>query len=198
MTIRLVWLYLQSRRTWAAVAILLVVAGITWLSLERSHDLGLEMFLLTVMPLVAAAVIGASTGSPFGEPERSASRSLPALRLGQLVGLLLVAGLALALANQAESGTDTAWLLVRNGAGYAGLALLGARLLGSGPAWVIPVGYGLMVSIVARLLVKETWWLWPAQDTADGSAWASALVLLGLGLVVIVPSGAREAPGEVE
>jgi hypothetical protein len=193
---RLLWLYLQSRRTWTALALLAGSAAAGWGILERSHDTGLEAFLLIVMPLGSAVVIGISVGSPFGEAERTAGRSLPALRLGQLSGLLLVAGLSLALANAADTGTGTAWVLLRNGAGYAGLALLGARLLGSSVAWVVPVSYGLMVSLVARLLASEAWWLWPAQDTLDGSAWASALVLLGLGLVAIVPDGARESPGE--
>jgi hypothetical protein len=196
---RLVWLYLQSRRTWTALAILIVVAAVAWWSLDRSHTDKLTTLLLTVMPLGAAAVIGASAGSPFGETERTASRRLPALRLGHLGGLLLGAALALAVANRAAPATDTAWILVRNGAGYAGLALLGARFLGAGSAWVVPSAYGMAVWVESVAKVPpERWWMWPTENAPDGSAWVSALLLLAIGLLIIVSTGARETPGEAE
>lgn len=196
---RLVRLYLQSRRTWTALAILLVVAAVAWWSLDRSRHDGLTTFLLTIMPLGAAAVIGAGAGSPFGETERTASRRLPILRLGHLGGLLLCAGLTLAVANRAVPATDTAWILVRNGVGYAGLALLGARILGAGPAWVAPSAYGMAVAVAFLANVPTTrWWMWPAHHAPDGSAWVSGLILLAIGLLVIAPVGARETPGEAE
>jgi hypothetical protein len=196
---RLVWLYLQSRRTWTALAILIVVATVAWWSLDRSHTDKLTTLLLTVIPVGAAAVIGAGAGSPFGETERTASRRLPALRLGHLGGLLLCAALALAVANRAAPASDTAWILVRNGAGYAGLALLGARLLGAGPAWVVPATYGMAIWVANVAKVPpERWWMWPTENAPDGSAWVSALLLLAIGLLAIVPTGARETPGEAE
>jgi hypothetical protein len=196
---RLIVLYLQSRRAGAALAVLAAVAAIAWWGLDRSHTDGLEHVLLTVMPLGAAAVIGAGAGSPFGETERTASRSVPALRLGHLGGLLLIAALTLAMANRAEPAADTAWTLVRNGAGYAGLALLGARLLGARLAWVVPIAYGLAVLVTeASGVPPERWWMWPVEDAPDGSARASALLLLAVGLLAIVPTGARETPGEAE
>jgi len=195
---RLMLLYLQSRRTWATIGILAVVAAVTWWGLDRTGDAGLTTFLLTIMPLGAAAVIGVGAGSPFGEAERTASFSLPALRLGHLGGLLLCAALALAMANRAAPAAETAWSLVRNGAGYAGLALLGARLLGAGPAWAVPVAYVLAVPIAGLAGVPaERWWMWPAEDATDGSAWVSALLLLALGLAAIAVWGARDEPGEV-
>jgi hypothetical protein len=195
----LVVLHLQSRRTGAALVVLAVVAALAWWGLDRSHDEGLTTVLLTVMPLGAAAAIGAGAGSPFGETERSASRSLPTLRLVHLGGLLLCAALVLAAANRAEPAADTAWVLVRNGAGYAGLALLGARLLGAGPAWVVPIAYGMAVWAAQAVGVSaERWWMWPVEEAPDDSARLSALLLLGLGLLAVVPTGARETPGEAE
>ena len=200
MTVRLASLYLRSRLTGGATAAVAAVAALAWLFLDLSEDRSLTTLLLTVMPVGAAVVVGASARSPFGEAERTASFSLPALRLGHLGGLLAWAGLALAAANTAAPGDAAAWTLVRNGAGYAGLALLGSRLLGAGVAWVPPVAYGVAVFVVWVGLLEpkpERWWLWPVQDGADGSAWATALVLLGGGLAVAAQWGPREESGEV-
>jgi hypothetical protein len=40
--------------------------------------------------------------------------------------------------------------------------------------------------------------MWPVEEAPDGSAWASALLLLALGLLAVVPTGARETPDESE
>jgi hypothetical protein len=182
-----------------ALAILIFVAAVAWWSLDRSSNDGLTTLLLTSMPIGAAAVVGAGAGSPFGEAERTASFRLPALRLGHLGGLLLCAALALAVANRAAPATDTAWTLVRNGAGYAGLALLGALLLGAGLAWAVPATYGMAVWVASAAKVPpERWWMWPTEDAPDGSAWVSALLLLAIGLLLILPAGARESPSEAE
>jgi len=193
-----VFLFLRSRRTAVAIATLAGVAAVTWWTLDQSRDASLTAMLLTVMPLGAAAVIGGGTGSPFGETERTASFPVPALRFEHLGGLLLLAALALTLANQAESAPAAAGILVRNGAGYAGLALLTARLTGAGLAWLLPVGYGMAVwSAKLAEVPAHRWWMWPAEDATDGSAWVSALLLLALGLAAIAVWGARDEPGEV-
>ena len=201
MTLRLARLYLRTRLVGRVIASLAGIAALTWWSLDRSRDSMLTCLLLAMMPVAAATTIGISTRSPFGEAERTVSRSLPVLRFGHLAGMLAVAAVALIAANQAETGAATghafAWVLVRNGAGYAGLALLGARLLGAGLSWVPPVAYGVAgyVAGIAREH-KSAWWLWPVQEDTDGSAWSVALVLLVIGLAAAVLWGARDEPGE--
>lgn len=197
MNSRLWTLYLRSRRVGPAVVAVAGVATLAWWLLAASDDPSLTMLLLTVVPLGAAAVVGVGAGSPFGEAERTASRALATLRLGHLGGLLAWEALALAVANRAEPGDATAWTLVRNGAGYAGVALLGARFLGAGVAWAPPVAYGALVAVAALGGADpDAWWLWPVRATGDGSALAIALGVLLAGLAIVAVQGARDVPGE--
>ena len=195
---RLAWLYLRARLAGLAAAGLVGVAAATWFLLGLSDDRPLIKLILIVLPLAPAAVIGASLRSPFGETEVTASRPLPPLRLGHLAGLLAVAALALAAANTAAPGEDFGWLLVRNGAGYAGLALVGGRLVGAAASWVVPVAYGMFVVVapLARALDRESPWLWPLHPPVERPATLIALALLLAGLAIAVVFGPRNTPDE--
>ena len=150
-----------------------------------------------VRELAPAAIIGVALRSPFGEAERAAGSSLPALRGCHLVGLLLVAGLALAVANRAATGPDFDWLLVRNAAGYCGLALLGGRLSGAALSWLTPFLYGLFATVApGGFLPRESRWLWPIQPPDVYAAAIIACVLLGIGLLVGVVYGTRPVADE--
>jgi hypothetical protein len=149
---------------------------------------------LIVVPPMPAVVIGASARSPFGDVEFTASRSLPALRFGHLAGLLLCGATVLGLAAYDWEVADIGSGLIRNLTGYAGLALLGARVLGSGIAWVAPLSYA-----VATLMVDDVpWWAWPGRLAIDQSSVAIAAALTAIGLLVVSLHGACESPGEFE
>lgn len=195
---RLAWLYLRARLAGLAAAGLVGVAAATWLLLGLSDDRPLTKLILIVLPLAPAAVIGSSLRSPFGETEVTASRPLPPLRLGHLGGLLAVAALAFAAANTAAPGEDFHWLLVRNGAGYAGLALVGGRLVGAAASWVVPVAYGMFVVVapLAGALHRDSRWLWPLHPPAERPAAIGALALLLAGVAVATAFGARAVPDE--
>lgn len=190
---RLAWLYCRSRYLGPALGSLVGVAAVTWFLLGLSDDRMLLKLILIVLPLAPAAVIGAGPRAPFGETEVTASRPLPPLRLGHLAGLLMVAAFALAAANTAAPGEDFRWLLVRNGAGYAGLALLGGRLVGAVASWVVPVAYGMFVVVVpvAGALDPDSPWLWPLHPSAERPAALIALAMLLGGLVIITIFGPR-------
>lgn len=197
MTLRLAALHLRSRRAAVALGGLVAVAVVTWLGLALGDGRGLTTVVMLVMPLGAAVLVGTSARSPFGDVERTASFPLPALRLGHLGGLLACGALLLAVANTATPTDDTAWSLVRNGAGYAGLGLLASRLLGAGLAWVPPVMYGTGV-LVARLGAADShrWWMWPVRNSDVDSTWVLALALLAVGLLLAVAHGAQDEAGE--
>ncbi len=193
---RLIALYLRARLAGRAVAVLAAIAVTTWLWVRWSGAATSTVTLLPLtMPLATAAIIGASAGSPFGESEMTASRPLGPLRVGHLTGLLGIAAIALALAVLPWSVTDGGWMLVRNLAGFTGLALLTARVLGSGLSWVVPLGYTVL-ALVAPQAGQAPAWAWAVRATTDQEAAVIATALLLAGLALVARSGARDRPGE--
>lgn len=184
-------LYVRSRLAGRTVAVLFVVALATWLWVQWTGSSAVTLTLLPLtMPLAAAAIIGASTGSPFGESEATASRPLGMLRAGHPMGLLLIAGLALALAGTWWNVPDGAWILVRNLAGFTGLALLTARVLGSGLSWVIPLGYAVL-SLLTPPAGDAPAWAWVVRAATDREAAVIAFALLLAGLAIAALSHTR-------
>lgn len=185
---RLMSLYLRSRLAGGALAASLATALGGWYLLYQSNDRDLTMLLLTAVSLGAAIAIGLSARSPFGDTERIVSRPLPLLRLIHLAGLLVLAALALGFANRAESEPWAEWMLVRNLAGYAGLALVAARLASASLSWIAPVGYVMAV----LMTLSERRWAWPLKPSYDEWAALIAIVLLTAGLLLTVLFGARD------
>ena len=192
---RLVTLFLRSRQT-GPIAVGpgrgRVAAG---LGLAASSNDDLSRFLRMVAPLAAAVIIGAGTGSPFGEAERTASRLLPPIRLGHLSLLLATGALLLALANVAPDDGGLG-ILLRNGAGFVGLSLLGARLLGSGTYWMLPLAYA--GAVLADFLVRpdrDASWRWPLQPADDGTSVLITLALFVVGVAAVAWLGSRDAAG---
>lgn len=198
-TLRRHWLFLRSRSAARAALWLVASAVVAWALLRASDDRAVIKLVLIILPLAPAVIIGAGQYSPFGELEQTASHMLPALRLAQMVVLLALAGGTLAAANSAAGGEDFRWLLVRNGAGYAGIALLGGRLTGASLSWLPPLAYGMFVLVapLGALLERESRWLWPIQPPVERPAGAIAVALLVVGLAVASCLGARITTDEV-
>lgn len=198
MNARQLALFLRSRRAGVTLACLVASAAATWGLLGAIDERMLIKLTLIILPLTPAVALGVGQHSPFGELERTASAGLPALRLAQLAGLLAVAGGTLVAANSAAWGDDFRWLLVRNAAGYAGLALVGGFLTGASFSWALPLAYGLFVVIapVGDLLERESRWLWPIHPPAERPAILIAAVLLLLGVAIAATHGARTRSDE--
>jgi len=181
---KLAYLFLRSRQAGRAVALLAVVVAATWLWRRVAAGDALSTMLLIITPsLAAAAVIGTGTFSPLADLEATASRVLPPLRLGHVGGLLGLMAPGLLAVGGALDGA-----LVRDLAGFTGLALLTARLAGSAVSWIVPLGYGAL----AMLVGAGQRWAWPIAEARDREAMLIAGALLALGLVAIAWSGARE------
>jgi hypothetical protein len=189
---RLTFLFLRSRTVMPALIALTAIAAATALTLDASNYSDLILLLRIAAPLAVAVVVGVSIRSPFGEAERTASRPLPPLRLAHIALLLAfgVAGFALA---SVVPDVGSLGMLLRNGAGFVGLALIGAWLLGTAVSWLLPLAYGggVFFAYLTRPL-SDAWWRWPVQKTDDGSALAIALGLLAVGLTMVVIAGAPD------
>ncbi len=168
--LRLARLYLASRR---ALTCLLVLAACAAALRTALHWLPRGGTFSRQIPLTleagAAAVIGVTTRSPFGEPERATGRWLPFLRLAASVALASAAVGALAAGSVSAHLAGGAVGMLRDVAGFTGIALLTAALLGGALAWVGPIAY-LTVSLPALSAGWTTPWIWPARPPHDRGA----------------------------
>ena len=218
---RLAGLYARSRLAGYALAVLALVALVSWaaaLGLVSRPFAVPEVALVPVLvfaPLAAACVVVACASSPFGETELTASYGLPALRLGHLAGLLTCAALAL-LAAVAWGPGHGGWMLARNLLGFAGLALLAARVVGARMSWIVPFAFVTVATFVGRAEAREEperdgplaelmglvpageyeWWAWPLRPGDDPYSWAVVLGLVFVGLSLVCLFGARDLSGE--
>jgi hypothetical protein len=188
---RLVRLHLDSRRTRGALVSLAGIALVLRAGAPVATDAGLfSQLTLMLITVAAAAVIAASTDSPFGEGERAAGSPLPALRLIHLAVLTATATATVAIAGSTGSyGVGTA-AIVRNLAGLTGVALLAAALVGAHLAWTAPLGYVMFCGGELDLQVSNLW-TWPTRPAGDHAATAVAVALLIAGIAVVAVKGAR-------
>lgn len=189
---RLIRLHLHSRRTGRALILLAATAAVLRALQPVTKDTGLfTQVTLMLITAAAAAIIAASTRTPFGEPEHTASSPLPLLRLTHLLTLTATATVALALAAGAASYGITTTALLRNLAGLTGIALLTAALLGAHLAWTTPLGYVMYCG--GQLDVQVTnLWTWPTQPASNHTATLIALTLLTAGITAVTLTGARD------
>ena len=196
MTPRLVVLFLRSRQSGLALVIILAAALATWIGFTQADRAGPTRYLAVFAPIVPAVVLAVSAQTPFGEAERTAGRSLPLLRAGHLGGLLLWGGLLLALSGTTEPLPGTVGILLRDAAASAGIALLGARLLGPAASWLPAVAYSVAVCVgLLRDVPASAWWMWPARHAGDGPALVFATALLVAGLTVVAWHGPHDHSG---
>jgi len=189
-------LHAASRR---AVTCLLVLAACAVALRTALHWLPRSGVYSRQIPLTieagAAAVIGATTRSPFGEPERAAGRWLPFLRLGSGLALAVAAVAALAAGSASAHLAGGTAGMVRDMAGFTGLALLTAVPVGGALAWIGPVAY-LGITTPALGAGWTTPWIWPARPPHDRGAAICAALVFAAGLALITIRGARDSVRE--
>jgi hypothetical protein len=188
---RLVRLYASSRRV---LTCLLVLAACAVALRTALHWLPRSGVFAQQIPLTieagAAAVIGVTAGSPFGEPERATGRWLPYLRLAAAVVLTGAAFGALAAGSAAQHLDGGTLALLRDLAGFTGIEVLAGAVLGGGLAWIGPLGY-LAVAMPALTGHWTTPWLWPARPPHDHGAAICAGLVFAAGLAAVTARGAR-------
>jgi hypothetical protein len=194
--LRLAALHAASRRVLTCLLVLVACAvalrtALHWLPRTGVYS---RQIPLTI-EAAAAAVIGVTTRSPFGEPERATGRWLPFLRLGTCLALAAAAVGALAAGSASAHLAGGAGGMVRDVAGSIGIALLTAALLGGALAWIGPVAY-LGVAMPALGAGWTTPWIWPARPPDDRGAAICAALVFAAGLAVITVRGARDSARE--
>jgi hypothetical protein len=196
--VRLIRLYLVSRRVPAALAALAACGAVLRATLEWHWMPGsgtLAQQLPVLLEAGTASVIAVTTYSPFGEPERATGRWLPYLRFGAALALTGAAIGALA-AGAAGAGLPGGTLdILRNVAGIAGVGLLAAAVTGGALAWTGTMAY-LVVTEYALLNEWTTPWVWPARPPDDRGAAACAALVFAAGIAVTTVRGTRDSASE--
>jgi hypothetical protein len=194
--LRLVRLHAASRHV---LTCLVVLAACAIAQRTALHWLPRSGVYARQIPLTieagAAAVIGVTTRSPFGEPERATGRWLPWLRLAASVALTGIAVGALAAGAAAAHLAGGAVGLARDTAGFTGIALLTAAVLGGALAWIGPMAY-LAITLPALTENWTTPWIWPARPPHDRGAAICAALVFAAGVAVITVRGARDRSRE--
>jgi hypothetical protein len=189
--VRLVRLHAASRHMLTCLLVLAVCA----LALRTAlHWLPRTGVLSRQIPLTieagAAAVIGLTTRSPFGEAERATGRWLPWLRLGAGVALTGAAVGAIAAGSASAHLAGGAVGMLRDVTGFTGVALLVAAVLGGALSWIGPIGY-LGVTLSALTRHWTTPWVWPTRPPHDRGAAICAALVFAVGLALATLRGAR-------
>jgi hypothetical protein len=193
---RLVRLHLASRRVLTCLLALAACAVALRTALHWIPDTGVASRQLPLtIEAGAAALIGVTTRSPFGEPERATGRWLPFLRLGATMAVAGAAVGALAAGSASAQLPGGTLGMLRDLAGLTGIALLAAALLGGPLAWVGPLTY-LVVTLHALGAAWTTPWTWPARPPHDLGAALCAGLVFAAGVAVITARGARDAARE--
>ncbi len=192
--LRLARLYLASRRV---LACLLVLAACAVALRTALHWLPRTGTFSRQIPLIieagAAAAIGVTVRSPFGEPERATGVRLPVLRLGVSLALAGAAFGALAAGSASAHLADGIPGLLRDLGGLTGIALLAAVAVGGALSWIGPIGY-LAVTLPALAGHWTSPWAWPARPPHDRGAAICAALVFAAGLAAVTLRGARDAP----
>ena len=183
--VRLMWLYLLSRRVPAAAGLLVALGCLLWVALHWHWNIAGGAAAQLLIPLIietgAAAVIAVTSYGPFGEPEQATGRWLPWLRLGTALALTVAAFALLSAGATGGYLPGGSLALLRNLAGMTGIGLLSAAALGGAFGWTGPMAY-LLVTEGALAGGWTTPWIWPGRPAGDlgGALCASAVFAAGL------------------
>ncbi|MFI0810048.1 hypothetical protein [Streptomyces echinatus] len=135
-----------------------------------------------VVPFAHAVVLATTLFSPMADLERASAQPMRRHRAVYLVGLLALALALSALPLLAGAGGEVTAAAARNVVGHLGLAMISARLFGSGLAWLLPMGvFGptLLLGVSGDNTPEP--WAWSLHPATDSTAAvvAAALWLTG-------------------
>ena len=197
--LRLLRLFLTSRRFPTAMAAILAGAIALRVALHWPWNAYGALQLPLIAEAACAVSIAVTTASPFGDPERTAGRWLPYLRLLALLLLTTVAVGALAGAGIGVRLGGGYLEMVRNLLGLTGIGLLCAAAIGGALAWAGPTTY-LIIGVYGLYTqwhgpAMTTPWIWPIHPAYDVGAAICAGITFVVGLSLVAVRGARDPGG---
>ncbi|MFJ9636299.1 hypothetical protein [Streptomyces sp. NPDC101178] len=189
-------LYLRSRALPATLAALVVIALLSawaanWLGSRPQFDHKARIPVLSLAPLLAAAVIGTGLLSHTEELDRTAVRRWWPRRLAYVLALTALTAAALALAVPGHPEQFGAPAMVRNVVGATGVTAAAAVVLGARASWLPMTVYGGAVYLAAPRTPggAAAYWAWPMQPGPEAAAWAVAGTAYVVGAALLALRG---------
>ncbi|MFG2715081.1 hypothetical protein ACGFX2_31650 [Streptomyces goshikiensis] len=190
---RWLMLYARSRQVPASAAVVTLTAMAVW-ALTRGGGTGpvdprIAVLVLTVQ--VSAAAVG--LGGQDVALERTAAIRWAPRRAAHVLLIAVVVGAALLAVQAGGPELAPAAFVVRDSAGLAGLAALGAGLCGAPYAWTLPtgwLGFTLFAPAQSGIAGRVGGWMLLPPGAAAGTG--TALALLVTGTVVYAMAGPRQ------
>jgi hypothetical protein len=187
--VRWLALYLRSRQVAVGVAVAVAAAVGIGLLGDDNDQPGV---MLTVF---AITVVCAVTASGLAGPDPALERTAAWRWWGRRVAHVVAIG-ALAVVLGVTAGPPVATgMVVRDAIGLTGLAALGAAVLGSGLAWVVPLVWSVVAvsAFMGNEVAPAPVVTWPVQPAGTTAATIAAAVLGLAGLLVYAVRGPRAA-----
>lgn len=179
--------YLRSRQVAAGAGI--AFACVAGLGLLAADSPGLRLVQAVFAVVLVASVTATGLAGPDPALDRTAALDWRWRRAAHVVAV----GTLAAVLGMVAGPPVPAEIVVRDAVGLAGLAALGATVLGAGLAWCLPVVWA--VAAVAALMAGEpavaSLLTWPVQPPGTTSATIAAWTLGLAGLVVYAARGPR-------
>lgn len=183
---RLALLYVRVRLVGWAVLGVVALAGTAYGAIvweQQAPSRMLNFTLVALLPLLAAALVAGTLTTPWAEVEQTTPAPLARWRLAQAGGLALLAAALLALVCAQWPLEMTGWIVLRNVAGAAGLALATAALLGGRLAWLgLALGGALLMGADIDTALR---WVWPTTSWREQAAMLLPPVALLVGLLLV-------------
>lgn len=183
------WLVLYVRSRQLAVGAGTALACMVGLGLLAGDSAGLQQ----VMAVFAAAAVVSVTATGLAGPDPALERTAALDWRGHRVAHVLAIGVLTVVLGVTLGPSVVTEVVVRNAVGLAGLAALGATVLGAGLAWCLPMAWTVVA--VSALLGSHpvvvpplTWLVQPPGTTA---ATVAAVVVGVAGLLVYAVRGPR-------
>ena len=142
-------------------------------------------------PVLIGCALAVLCFSPQPGMDRGAARDLRLITLPLLAGCLALATVGLAVATHSLTGELTTRGACRDLAGFLGLALLGAAVLGAVWFWILPVLAAMIPMLGLHGAGLVSLLVWPLRSDQSSSATVTALVLLVVGFVALAVPRSR-------
>lgn len=199
--LRAVLAYGRSRNVPRAALVTLLVAVLATVYAGRQvplpelrHLTDYSVPLAAVVPVVHAVVLGTTTFSPMADLEHTAAQPMRRHRAVHMTVVLLYATALAVLPMTAGASAEVTLASVRNVAGYLGLAMISARLFGSGLSWLLPLAmFGPTLLAGVRWDNTPEPWAWSIHGADSVPAAVTAAVLCAVGLVMAATTTPRRA-----